>query len=125
MMSGASAVDRPAQEDSFMDPVIRVSRGNFDPSRIDEVEKMTKDTGEYLIPAINRLDGLMSYYAGASPSGSMVHVSLWQSNDHAEQMSRLKEMIVDARADADAVGVSFIPIVNYPIAWSILPSGLA
>jgi hypothetical protein len=47
----------------------------------------------------------------------MIHVSVWQSDEHANQLNRLKEMIVDARADADAVGVSFIPIVNYPIAW--------
>ena len=99
--------------------VVRVSRGNFDPERFSEVEQMTRDTGDYLIPAIKRLDGLIGYYAGASPSGSMVHVSLWQSDAHAEQMSRLKEMIVDARNDADAVGVSFIPIVNYPVAWTI------
>jgi hypothetical protein len=34
-------------------------------------------------------------------------------------MGRLKEMIVNARHDADAVGATFIPIVNYPIAWQI------
>lgn len=99
--------------------VIRVSRGNFDRVRFAEVEQMTRDTGAYLIPAIRQLDGLISYHAGASDEGSMVHVSVWQSNDHAEQMSTLKEMVVDARRDADAVGVSFIPIVNYPIAWHI------
>lgn len=49
----------------------------------------------------------------------MVHVSIWESDDHDEQMGRLKEMIVDARADADAVGVHFIPIINYQIAWSM------
>jgi hypothetical protein len=97
--------------------VIRVSRGNFEPDRFPEVEQMTRDTGNYLIPAISQLDGLIAYYAGASPEGSMVHVSVWQSDDHAQQMSRLREMIVDARNDADAVGVTFIPIVNYPIAW--------
>jgi hypothetical protein len=102
--------------------VIRVSRGNFDPARFEEVEQMTRDTGRYLIPAIGRLDGLVAYYAGASVQGSMVHVSLWQTNDHAEQMGQLKEMVVDARSDADAVGVTFSPIVNYPIAWSTQPS---
>jgi hypothetical protein len=80
---------------------------------------MTRDTGRYLIPAIRQLDGLVSYFAGTSSEGSTVHVSVWQSNEHADQMSRLKEMIVDARKDADAVGVEFIPIVNYPIAWHI------
>ena len=99
--------------------VIRVSRANFDVSRFAEVERMTRDTGTYLIPAIKRLDGLIGYYAGASREGSMVHVSVWHSDEQAEQMSRLKEMIVDARADADAAGATFIPIVNYPISWSI------
>ncbi len=99
--------------------VIRVSRGNFDPARFEEVDRMTKETGTYLIPAIQRLPGLLSYYAGASPDGSMVHVSVWDSEEHAEQMSRLKEMIVDARHDAEAVGVTFIPIVNYPLSWII------
>jgi hypothetical protein len=34
-------------------------------------------------------------------------------------MSRLKEMIVDARNDAEKAGVAFTPIVNYPIDWAI------
>jgi len=36
-------------------------------------------------------------------------------------MGQLKQMVVNARSDADAVGATFIPIVNYPIAWSIQP----
>jgi hypothetical protein len=99
--------------------VIRVSRGNFDPARFEEVDRMAKEIGTYLIPAIQKLPGLLSYYAGASPTGSMVHVSLWDSEEHAEQMSSLKEMIVDARRDSEAVGVTFIPIVNYLIDWTI------
>jgi hypothetical protein len=99
--------------------VIRVSRGNFDPARFEEVDRMTKETGTYLIPAIQKLPGLLSYYAGASPDGSLVHVSLWDSEEHAKQMGSLKEMIIDARRDAEAVGVTFIPIVNYPLSWTI------
>jgi hypothetical protein len=99
--------------------VVRVSRGNFDPARFAEVERMTRDTGTYLIPAISRLPGLAGYFAGASPSGSMVHVSLWETDGHAQQMGKLKEMIVNARQDAEAVGVAFVPIVNYPIDWRI------
>jgi hypothetical protein len=49
----------------------------------------------------------------------MIHVSIWDSGEHASQMGRLKEMIVDARTDADKAGVSFIPIVNYPVDWVI------
>jgi hypothetical protein len=49
----------------------------------------------------------------------VVHVSFWKSDEHAQQMSRLKEMIVDARQDAEKAGVTFIPVVNYPIDWTI------
>ncbi len=35
------------------------------------------------------------------------------------QVSRLKEMTVDARGEMEAVGVAFIPIVNYPVNWTI------
>jgi hypothetical protein len=98
--------------------VIRISRVDFDPARFAEVERMTRDTGTYLVPAINRLPGLAGYFAGASPTGSMVHVSLWDSDAHAQQMGSLKEMIVNARRDAEAVGCRFTtPIVDYPIAW--------
>lgn len=52
-----------------MTPVIRVSRGNFERSRFAQVERMTADTGEFLIPAISKLDGLLGYYAAVSPTG--------------------------------------------------------
>jgi hypothetical protein len=71
------------------------------------------------MPKIKELSGLYSYFAAASPSGSMVHVSLWESDAAANQMGNLKEMIVDARRDAEAVSVQFTPIINYPIAWQI------
>ena len=43
--------------------VVRISRGNFDPARFDEVQAMTASTSRYLIPAIKKLPGLISYYA--------------------------------------------------------------
>ena len=70
--------------------VVRVSRGNFDPGRFPAVDRVSHDIGGFLVPAIKRLDGLIGYYAGASPEGSMVHVSVWQSDEHANQMGRSK-----------------------------------
>jgi hypothetical protein len=99
--------------------VVRVSRGTFDPARIAEVEQMSRETGSYLMPAIRSLPGLLGYFAAVSPSGSIVHVSIWDSDAHAQQMNSLKEMIVDARNAAAAVGVEFAPIVNYPLSWAI------
>ena len=80
---------------------------------------MNKKTSEYLIPAVKRLPGLIHFYAGVSPEGSAFHVSVWDSEEHAAQLDRLKEMAVDARAEAEASGVTFHPIVNYPINWTI------
>lgn len=98
---------------------VRVSPATFDPSRFAEVDAMNTKTSQYLIPAIRRLPGLIHFYAGVSPQGSAVQVSVWDSGEHAAQLDRLKEMIVDARGEAEVVGVTFHPIVNYPINWTI------
>lgn len=106
-------------EQALPTSVLRVSRGTFDPTRFEEIERMTRETSTYLIPAIQRLPGLISYFAAISPSGSLLHVSVWDSDDHAEQMGRLKEMIVDARKAAEVVGVQLHPIVNHAVSWNI------
>jgi hypothetical protein len=41
-----------------------------------------------------------------------MNVSVWDSDEHAAQMGRLKEMTVDARGEMEAVGVTFIPIIK-------------
>jgi hypothetical protein len=99
--------------------VIRVSRGSFEPGRFAEVGAMNIKVSEYLIPAIQRLPGLVHYNTGVSPEGSIVAVSVWDSDEHAMQLNQLKEMIVDARGEAEAVGVTFTPILDYPIDWNI------
>lgn len=99
--------------------VVRVSHATFDPARYPEVEQMTRDSGEYLKPAIGRLPGLLDYYATCLPAGTMFHVSVWESEAAARQMESLKEMVVDARQAAEAVGVTFVPIVNCPVLWTL------
>jgi hypothetical protein len=98
--------------------VVRVSRASFDPSRFAEVDATSKKTSEYIIPAIRRLPGLLHFYAGVSPKGSIAQVSVWDTEEHAAQLDRLKEMVVDGRRDMEAVGVTFTPIFNYPIDWT-------
>ena len=98
---------------------VRVSRATFDPGRFAEVDAMNTKTSAYLIPAIRRLPGLIHFYAGVSPEGSAVQVSVWDSGEHAAQLDQLTEMIIDARGEAEAVGVTFTPIVSYPINWTI------
>ena len=100
--------------------VVRVSRASFDPSRLAEVDAMNKKTSQYLIPAIKQLPGLIHFYAGMTPDGSIVNVSVWDTEEHAAQLDHLKEMAIDARGEMETVGSTFIPpIVNYPVVWII------
>ena len=99
--------------------VVRISRGSFDPNRFAEVDAVNTKVSQYLAPAIRRLPGLLHWYAGVSPEGSIVNVSVWDSDEHAAQMGALTEMTVDARGEMEAVGVTFSPIVNYPVNWTL------
>ncbi|GAB3799923.1 hypothetical protein GCM10028798_13680 [Humibacter antri] len=103
--------------------VIRVSRVAFEPGIFDAVVAADRSTTEYLVPAIQRLPGLIHWYAGYSPDGSFVQISVWDTEEHAKQMDDLTEMNVRARDEFREVGVDFgaqyASIVNYPIAWTI------
>ena len=99
--------------------VIRISHASFDLARLPEVQRMVDETAKYLIPAIQKLPGLIRYFSALSPTGSYIHVSIWETDTHAQQMATLKEMIVDARQAAEAVGVRFVPIVNHAVNWTI------
>jgi hypothetical protein len=99
--------------------VVRVSRGSFDPGQFAEVDALTAKQSEYLIPAIKQLPGLIRWYTGVSPLGSMEMVSIWDTDEHAAQMNHLKEMAVIARGEMEAIGVRFVPIINYPLTWTI------
>jgi hypothetical protein len=101
--------------------VIRISRGRFDPVRFAEVDRMIKETGIYLAPAIKRLPGLISYHAGTSPDGFTTQVSIWETEAAGMQMRSLPEMRDRARVAAETLGVVFEPIVQYPVNWSVSP----
>ena len=99
--------------------VLRVSSGSFDPTLYTDISALSTKQSEYLIPAIQQLPGLIHYYVAISPLGSMVHVSIWDTEEHAQQMSRLREMVVIAAEELEAAGATFVrPIVNYPISWT-------
>ncbi len=99
--------------------VVRVSRATFDPGRYDEVDALNTKQAGYLIPAIEQLPGLLHFYSGDSPDGSIMQISVWDTDEHAAQLSGLKEMAVIARGEAEAVGVTFTPIIHHPIDWTV------
>ncbi|MBP1851424.1 hypothetical protein [Rhizobium halophytocola] len=111
--------DRTTIAESLPDTaVVRVSRASFEPGQFAAVDAASKKTAEYIIPAIRRLPGLLHFYAGVSPKGSIVQVSIWDTDEHAAQLDHLKEMVVDGRRDMEAAGVTFTPVVNHPIDWT-------
>src|ERR1700734_821347 len=100
--------------------VVRVALLSFDPTLITPVDALNTKQAGYLIPAIEQLPGLIHWYAGVSPDGTMAAISVWDSEDHAKQMDHLKEMVVPARGEVAAlVGAYTGSIVNYPISWNI------
>jgi hypothetical protein len=99
--------------------VARVARGSFDASLFGDIDALSKAQAEYLVPAVQQLPGLLHWYSGVASVGSILQVSIWDSEEHSDQMSRLKEMTVRARGEMTAAGVSFDPIVNLPISWTV------
>ena len=98
---------------------VRISRGHFDGAQLSTVEAMLRAAEADLIPAIRRLPGVQSYYAGIDgPSGSMVNVSVWDTLEAAQQMATLKEM-ADLRVHFEAAGIRFEPVVNYDVVWQL------
>jgi hypothetical protein len=41
-------------------------------------------------PAVNRLPGLTHFYAGVSPDGSMLQVSVWDSEEHSAKLNHAR-----------------------------------
>lgn len=99
--------------------VVRASRATFDPSRFAEVDALSTKQTEYLAPAVEQLPGLIRFSAGVSPDGSMLQVSVWDSEEHSAQLNHLREMVLVARGEMETVGVTFSPIVTYPVGWTL------
>jgi len=103
--------------------IVRISRGRFDPAKVDVVAATLTSAQTQLIPAIERLSGLLHYYAGIDrTSATIVNVSIWDSLEHAQQMSTLAPMLA-LREQFAALGVQFDPMLNYETLWRIEPAG--
>jgi hypothetical protein len=98
---------------------VRISRARFDPAKYEEIAAMLTSAQAQLIPAIEQLPGVRSFYAGIDrSSGTMVNVSLWDSEAHAQAMSSLAPMLA-LRAPFEERGVQFEPIINYEVVWQV------
>ena len=101
---------------------VRVSRGLFAFDRFDEMETRLRDAETELAPAIGQLPGLIDYYAGIDrSSASMIRVSVWDTQEHAEAMARLPE-VIRLRGEFEAAGVEWDPVNTYQVTWWVQSS---
>lgn len=100
-------------------PIVRVSRGWFDPAQFETVRERLAAGEAVLVPAISRLPGLLHYYVSIDDrTSSMINVSIWESDAAASAMSTLPEMLAQ-RDEFTALGVRFDPLANYAPVWEI------
>lgn len=98
---------------------VRISRGHFDPAQAEMIAALLRASGEELLPAIQPLPGLLHYYGAIDrEAGLMVNVSVWESEEQAQQMATLPAMLAQ-RARFEPAGVAFEPIHNYAVDWQI------
>lgn len=110
-----------ASEIYMSEPVVRISRGFFEPDLWEAVEAKLHEGRKSLEPALKALPGLLHFYISMdATSNSMVNVSVWESLAAAKQMDELAEMLAQRDSFLE-LGVTFQPIRNYRGLWSITP----
>jgi len=101
--------------------VVRISKGSFHADRLEEAERALAASEAALRQAIESMPGLVHYYVAIDRAeGQLTNVSVWDSLEHAQAMSSLREMLAQ-RPILEAAGVAFERITNHEALWSINP----
>ncbi len=102
-------------------PVVRISKGKFDPASAPDVERLLALSEGALREPLLHLPGLLHYYVGLDrANGQLMNVSVWETLENARQMDTLKEMLAQ-RPILEAAGVTFEAITNHETLWTIAP----
>lgn len=102
-------------------PVVRISKGKFDPVHAAQAERLLGESERALRTALARLPGLLRYYVGIDrAAGQLTNVSVWATIEDAHRMDRLPEMLAQ-RPILEAAGITFEPITNHDTLWTITP----
>jgi hypothetical protein len=90
--------------------VVRITRGRFDPARIDDVQRVVD---EELIPALRRFPGFLDYKGGVNRrTGQVVAITSWDTAEHA---NFARDAISEMVAALSALGVTLEPADIYEI----------
>ena len=102
-----------------MSPILRISKGKFDAAKYSEVRRLVEESAVPLVPALEKLRGLIYYHAGVDErTSTVVNVSLWSDLDAAKQLDTLAPMLTQ-RPILESAGVHFDQIANYEPLWNI------
>ena len=100
---------------------VRISNGRFDLSKLAEVERAYAASQTALCEGLGQLPGLIHFYAGIDrEKGYVTNVSVWESVEAAKQLNTFQPML-DQRPIMEAAGVTFEPITNHEMLWTITP----
>jgi hypothetical protein len=99
---------------------VRISKASYAAALHTQVSEKLNSSSESLIPAIRRLPGCVSFFAGAdAASNTMINVSVWDALEHAKAMSSLSEMTALAKEFVQ-LGVEFERLTtNYEVMWQL------
>jgi hypothetical protein len=102
-------------------PVVRISKGRFDPNNRAKARRVLADSESALREPLEALSGLRHYYVGIDEErGFVTNVSVWDSLTDAHQMDTLQPMLAQ-RPVLEAAGVTFEAITNHETLWTITP----
>jgi len=101
-----------------MGPVVRVSIFTIPSDRLDEAAEAMRSAEAELI-GIKQLTGLCAFFAGVDRERSQItNVSVWDSVEHAEQMSTFQPMLDLGKRFVAEMGATFVrPIPNFQCLW--------
>jgi len=101
-----------------MGPVVRVGILTVPRDRIDEAAEAMRRAEAELI-GIKQLPGLRAFFAGVDRErAQLTNVSVWDSVEHAEQLSTFQPMLDLGKKFAAEVRATFVrPIPNFECLW--------
>lgn len=105
-------------------PVVRVSILRCQPDQFTMFRTMMAESEAILVPGIQAMNGLISYWAGADEAtASLTNVSVWRTLADAEQMDRFQPMLDLGKRFAERGATFERPIMNYEALWRIPAQG--
>src|SRR5919197_2051598 len=74
-------------------PVVRLSRGSFEPAQFIAIRNRLDESRKTLVPAIKALRGCLHFWAGVDAvSNTMINISIWATLEDAKQLDTLSQM---------------------------------